>query len=119
MGLLKEAERKCVILTPVTVKDGAGGEAVDWQEGAEFVNCPMLNDSKEARTAEKLKPVGEYSGLVDADAPLSYGTVFRDTVSGDAFRVTSNPEDNQAPFCASPMLAGKKYFTAEKVELPK
>ena len=118
MSLLKARERQCVILIENRVPDRAGGETVTWTEGEEFANRPALDTSMEARKAEKLGVSSVYSGMIDADVPLRYGDIFRDTVSGATFRVTSRPEENQAPLCASPMLRGKMYFTAERVELP-
>ena len=110
MNLLKAAERKCVILQRQRIPTPAGSEVSNWTDGAEFVNRPALNFSKEGRKAEKPEPDGEYKGLIDADVALHYGDIFRDTVSGETFRVTSRPEDKQAPPCASPLLRGKKYL---------
>lgn len=118
MSLLKARERQCVILVENRVSDKAGGETVTWTEGETFVNRPALDTSKETRKAEKLGDSGAYSGMIDAEVGLHYGDIFRDTVSGETFRVTSRPEDKQAPSCASPLLRGKKSFTAERVELP-
>ena len=119
MDLLTAAERKCVILVKHSARTPAGSEVITWTDGAEFVNRPALNTSVEAMKAEKLGVKSVYSGLIDAGVPLHYGDIFRDTVSGATFRVTSHPEEKQAPFCASPAFAGKKYFTAERMELPK
>lgn len=119
MNLLKAAERQCVILIKNRVPTPAGGEVNTWTDGEEFTNRPALDTSIEAKKAEKMDVNSVYSGLIDADVSLHYGDIFRDTASGATFRVTSRPEESQAPFCASPMLAGKKYFTAERVELPK
>lgn len=119
MSLLKAAERQCVILTRNRVSTPAGGEVDKWEDGEEFTNRPVLNTSIEAEKAEKMDVNGVYSGLIDADIPLHYGDIFREIASGETFRVTSRPEDNQVPPRASPLLAGKKYFTAERVGLPK
>lgn len=118
MSLLKAAERNCVILIKNRVTTPAGGEAVTWTDGEEFTNRPALDTSLEAKKAEKMGVNSAYSGMVDADVPLHYGDIFRDVASGATFRVTSRPEEKQAPPCASPLLRGKMSFTAERVELP-
>lgn len=118
MSLLKEAERKCVVMIKNRVTTPAGGEAVTWTDGETFVNRPATDTSMEALKAEKLGVSSVYSGLIDGDVPLHYNDIFRDIDSGATFRVTSRPEENQAPLCASPMLRGKMYFTAERAELP-
>ena len=119
MDLLTAAERNCVVLVKHSARTPAGSEVTTWTDGKEFTNHPALNMSVEAMKAEKLSVKSVYSGLIDADVPLHYGDIFRDTVSGATFRVTSRPEEKQAPSCASPAFAGKKYFTAERVELSK
>ena len=118
MDLLTAAERKCVILRENKTPDGEGGDSVTWTDGVEFINRPAPNTSTEARKAEKAELNSTCSGLIDADVTLHYGDIFRDTTSGATFRVTSRPKEKQAPSCVSPLLRGKKYFTAERIELP-
>lgn len=41
--------------------------------------------------------------------------MYKDVTTGAYFRVTSRPEEKQAPASASPMLNGLKSFTAERL----
>ena len=56
----------------------------------------------------------DYSALVDKDFPIEYNDVFKDTETGQTYRVTSNPEEKPAPKSSTLPL---KYFTAEKWSL--
>lgn len=94
--------------------DGEGGYYVVWEDGALFKNYQALDTSMEARRAEKEGVTSVYSALVDRDVPIEYGDYFKDTVTGETYRVTSNPEDKQAPRSSTLPL---KYFTAERKAL--
>ena len=59
--------------------------------------------------------VDGYTGIVRKDVPIEYGSVYKDMTTGAYFRVTSRPEEKQAPASASPMLNGLKSFTAERL----
>ena len=87
MSLLNDFARPCVLMEKHREPDGAGGYGV----------------------------TSVYSALVDKAVPIEYGDYFRDTETGTTYRVTSNPEEKQAPRSASFTL---KYFTAERKELP-
>lgn len=52
-----------------------------------------------------------YSVLVDKAVPIEYNDVFKDKTTGETYRVTSNPENKQAPKSSTMQL---KYFTAER-----
>ena len=43
--------------------------------------------------------------------PIEYNDVFKDKTTGETYRVTSNPENKQAPKSSTMQL---KYFTAER-----
>ena len=114
MSLLDDFARTCVLMEKKRVPDGAGGWLTEWTEGAEFTNYQSLDSSLEARVAEKEGVTSLYSALVDKDFPIEYNDVFRDTATGQTYRVTSNPEEKIAPKSSTLPL---KYFTAEKGEL--
>lgn len=114
MSLLDDFARTCVLMEKKRVPDGAGGWLTEWTEGAEFTNYQSLDTSLEARVAEKEGVTSLYSALVDKDFPIEYNDVFRDTATGQTYRVTSNPEEKIAPKSSTLPL---KYFTAEKWEL--
>lgn len=98
-----------------TKPDGEGGYATEWSEGAEFANYVALDSSLEARQAEAQGVTSVYTGIVRKDVPIEYGSVYKDVTTGTYFRVTSRPEEKQAPASASPMLNGLKSFTAERL----
>ena len=115
MSLLNDFARSCVLMEKTRVPDGEGGYTVDWTEGATFKNYQALDTSMEARRAEKEGVTSVYSALVDKDVPIEYGYYFKEKESGTVYRVTSNPDEKQAPKSASLTL---KFFTAERTVLP-
>ena len=56
---------------------------------------------------------------VNKTVPIEYNDYFRDTSTGNTYRVTSNPEERAAPRSAGPTVRALKFFTAERKELPK
>lgn len=115
MSLLDDFARPCVLMEKTREPDGAGGWNTDWSEGAEFYNYQALDTSMEARRAEKEGVTSVYSVLVRKDLPIEYNDVFKDTTTGQTYRVTSNPEEKQAPKSSTFDL---KFFTAERWALP-
>lgn len=115
MSLLDDFARPCVLMEKKRTPDGAGGWTVSWEEGAEFVNYQALDTSMEARRAEKEGVTSVYSALVRKDLPIEYNDAFKDKSTGLAYRVTSNPDEKQAPKSSSFDL---KFFTAERWNLP-
>lgn len=115
MSLLDDFSRKCVLLQKLPTPDGAGGDVGTWSDGIEFENYQALETSMEERRAEKEGVTSIYTALVDKNIPIRYGDYFRDVDTGVTFRVTSNPEEKQAPKSASFSL---KYFTAERKDAP-
>ena len=116
MSLLSYFARSCVLMEKTRVEDGEGGYTLDWTDGATFQNYQALDTSMEARRAEKDGVTSVYSALVDKDVPIEYGDYFKEKESGTVYRVTSHPDEKQAPKSATFAL---KYFTAERKELPK
>lgn len=115
MPLLDDFERVCVIMEKTRKPDGAGGYITTWAEGAEFINHMTRDTSMEARRAEQEGVSSVYSALVDQAVPIEYNDYFKDRELGAVYRVTSRPEEKQAPKSATFAL---KYFTAERTELP-
>ena len=115
MSLLNDFARPCVLMEKTRVPDGEGGYTIDWSEGATFQNYQALDTSMEARRAEKQGVTSVYSALVDKAVPIEYGDYFKEKESGTVYRVTSNPDEKQAPKSASFSL---KFFTAERAVLP-
>ena len=115
MSLLNDFARPCVLMEKTRVEDGEGGYTIDWKDGVTFQNYQALDTSLEARRAEKQGVTSVYSALVDKDVPIEYGDYFKEKESGTVYRVTSNPDEKQAPKSASFTL---KFFTAERAVLP-
>lgn len=115
MSLLDDFAHKCVLMEKKRVDRPEGGWTTEWVEGAEFDNYQALDTSMEARRAEKEGVTSLYSALVDKSVPIEYNDYFKDLTTGQTYRVTSNPEEKQAPKSASFSL---KYFTAERRALP-
>lgn len=115
MSLLDDFSRVCVLMEKTRQPDGEGGYITEWAEGAEFTNYQAIDTSMEARIAEKQGVTSVYSALVDQAVPIEYGDYFKDRDLGAVYRVTSRPEEKQAPKSSSFNL---KYFTAERTELP-
>lgn len=69
--------------------------------------------------AEKEGVTSVYSALVNKTVPIEYMDYFRDVASGVTYRVTSNPEEREAPKSAGATIRGLKFFTAERKDLPK
>lgn len=115
MSLLDDFARPCVLYERKRTWSDEGGWTTKWVEGASFMNYQALDTSMEARRAEKDGVTSLYSAIVDKSVPIEYNDYFRDTELGETFRVTSNPDEKQAPKTASFPL---KYFTAEKRTLP-
>ena len=109
--LLDDYGRTCVLLEKTNVPDGFGGYETAWKDGIEFQNYQTLESSVEARIAEKQGVTSVYNALVSKAVPIEYHSVFRDTTTGETYRVTSDPSDKQAPKSASFDL---KFFTAER-----
>lgn len=115
MSLLDDFGRSCVLLEKTRTDDGEGGYTVAWADGITFTNHQALDTSMEARRAEKEGVTSVYSALVDKAVPIEYNDYFRDTATGETYRVTSHPDEKQAPASSALPL---KYFTAERKELP-
>ena len=115
MSLLNDFARPCVLMEKTRIPDGEGGYYIEWTDGAEFTVYQSLDTSMEARTAEKQGVTSVYSALVDKAVPIEYGDYFKEKESGTIYRVTSQPDEKQAPKSASFTL---KFFTAERAVLP-
>lgn len=118
MSLLDDFASPCVLLDKKRTPDGEGGYITSWSDGAEFQNYYYLDSSLEARRAEKEGVNSLYSALVDKSVPIEYNDFFRDGNTGLTYRVTSNPEEKQAPKSAGSVIRALKFFTAERKELP-
>ena len=118
MSLLSDFARPCVLMEKTRTPDGESGYITVWKEGAEFKNYFVMDSSLEARRAEQEGVTSLYSALVDKSVPIEYNDYFREKTTGLTYRVTSNPEEKQAPKSAGSVIRALKFFTAERKELP-
>ena len=115
MSLLSDFGKICGFKEKTRTPDGEGGYYIDWTDGAGVTAYQSVDASMEASTAEKQGVTSVYSALVDKDVPIEYGDYFKEKESGTVYRVTSHPDEKQAPKSASFTL---KFFTAERAVLP-
>lgn len=117
MSLLDDFAHKCILMDKTRTPDGEGGYITVWKDGAEFENYFVMDSSLEARRAEREGVTSLYSALVEKSVPIEYNDYFRDKATGLTYRVTSNPEEKQAPKSAGSVIRTLKFFTAERKDL--
>lgn len=117
MSLLNDFGAECVLLEKKRTPDGEGGFLVTWFDGITFVNHSALDSTMQARIAEAQGVSSVYTVLVDKNVPIEYGDYYRDKNTGETYRVTSRPQEKEAPKSASALLRSMKSFTAERKEL--
>ena len=115
MSLMDDFKSTCVILDKKRVSDGEGGFLTTWLEGAKFMAAVVLDNSIEARVAEKQGLTSIYTVSTDKNAILQYHDVFKRLYDGKIFRVTSDGDDKQTPARASIQFS---QVTAEEYVLP-
>lgn len=115
MSLLDIAMTDCVMLDKITQSDGYGGYITTWSEGAEFQCAIVLNNSMQARTAEKLGVTGLYTVTTTKALNLQYHDVFKRLEDGKIFRVTSDGDDLKTPKGAG---LNMRNVSAEEWSLP-
>lgn len=114
MSLLSEAMENCIMLDKRTTADGYGGYITSWIEGAEFQAAIVLDNSIEARIAEKQGVTALYTITTKKAVNLQYHDVFRRLKDGKIFRVTSDGDDNHTPASAN---LNMRQVSAEEWEL--
>lgn len=91
---------KCVIINRQIVDDGLGGHKVIYTEGAEFNAAIVLNNSIQAKVAEKQGVTGVYTITFPKSLRLQYHDIFKRVSDGQVFRVTDK-DDNHTPDSSS------------------
>lgn len=87
----------CVMMDKTTTADGYGGFETVWKEGAEFKCAIVLDNSIQARVAEKQGVTGIYTVTTKKTINLQYHDVFKRKADGKIFRVTSDGDDKKTP----------------------
>lgn len=114
MSLIDDFKVTCTLLEKKRVPDGEGGWTVTWVDGMEFDAAIVLDNSTQARVAEKEGMTSVYTVTTEKNMGLDFHDVFRRNSDGDTFRVTSDSQDRQTPDRASFQFA---QVSAEKWNL--
>ena len=101
MSLLSDAMEDCLFLDKTTTSDGYGGYNVIWKEGAPFKAAIVLDNSMQARVAEKQGVTGIYTITTTKSINLQYHDVFKRLSDNKIFRVTSDGDDKHTPVSAT------------------
>ena len=105
---------KCVLMEKKRTPDGAGGWITEWTEGAEFEANIVLDQSLQARVAEKEGVPSVYTVTTRRSTVLEFHDVFKRLSDGTIFRATSNGADKQSPKTGTLDMC---QVTAERWEL--
>lgn len=115
MSLIDVEMKECTMLDKITVADGYGGIVEVYNDGASFDAAVVLDDSIEARTAEKQGVTALYTVTTRKNINLQYHDVFRRESDKKIFRVTSDGDDKRTPRTAQ---LDMRQVSAEKWKLP-
>lgn len=115
MSLIDVEMKECTMLDKTTVADGYGGIVEVYNDGAPFDAAVVLDDSIEARTAEKQGVTALYTVTTRKNINLQYHDVFRRESDKKIFRVTSDGDDKRTPRTAQ---LDMRQVSAEKWKLP-
>lgn len=112
--LIDSMMTSCVLVEKKRAPDGEGGFFTSWTDGAQFDAAITLDQSLQARVAEKDGVTSVYTVTTHKRAALDYHDVFKRLSDGAIFRVTSNGADKQSPKVSSLDIA---QASAERWEL--
>lgn len=115
MSLLDEAMEDFTMIDKTTAPDGYGGTTTVWKDGAPIQATAVLNDSMQARIAEKQGVTALYTITTKKNINLQYHDVLRRESDGKIFRITSDGDDNKTPKSAG---LNMRNVSAEEWVLP-
>lgn len=115
MSLLDVYMTDCKMMDKSTTSDGYGGYTTTYTEGASFMAAVILDNSLEARRAEKEGVTALYTVTTSKSLNLQYHDVFKRVSDGKIFRVTSDGDDKHTPISAT---LDMRQVSAEEWELP-
>lgn len=117
MSLLDSAMTKCILMDKKTTPDGYGGYTATWTDGAEFMAAIVLDNSIQAKIAEKQGVTGLYTVTTSKAINLQYHDIFKRASDKKIFRITSDGDDKKTPASAT---IDMRQVSAEELEaLPK
>lgn len=114
MTLYESMMEDCVMVDKTTVPDGYGGIDRVWKEGAEFSAALVLDNSMQARVAEKEGVTALYTITTKKNVNLQFHEVFKRKSDNKVFRVTSDGDDKHTPEMAT---LNMRQVSAEEWEL--
>lgn len=98
MALIDSFMVPCVLMERRRESDGAGGWIISgWEGGAAFDAAIVLDQSMQAKIAEKEGVTSVYTVTTKRSCALEYHDVIKRLSDGATFRVTSNGADKQSP----------------------
>ena len=113
MSLLDESMEECVIMDKTTVSDGYGGYKTTWKEGATISAAVVLDNSIEARVADKQGVTALYTVTTRKSVNLQYHDIFKRVRDGKLFRVKSDGDDKATPESAG---LNMRQVSAEEID---
>lgn len=113
MSLLDESMKECVIMDKTTVEDGYGGYRQEWKEGAKISAAIVLDNSIEAKVAEKQGVTALYTVTTRKNVNLQYHDIFKRKSDGKLFRVKSDGDDAKTPESAG---LNMRQVSAEEID---
>lgn len=116
MSLLTQAMTDFTIINRQTVDDGYGGYTNVWTDGATIKAAAVLDNSIQARVAEKDGVTAVYTIITPKAVNLQYHDVLRRESDKKIFRVLSDGDDKRTPKTAS---LDMRSVGAEEWELPR
>ena len=115
MSLLSEAMENCTYMNKTMVEDGYGGYSIQYNDGPKFSAAVVLDNSMQARIAEKQGVTAIYTVTTLKTVNLQYHDVFRRDHDGKIFRVTSDGDDKHTPMSAT---LNMRQVSAKEWEIP-
>lgn len=116
MSLIDSMMDDCVLMNKIKVSDGEGGYIVEWSEGAPIQCAIVLDQTMQARIAEKQGVSSVYTITTKKDLKLEYHDVLKRKKDGKIYRVTSDYADKESPSISTLDIA---QVIAERWELTK
>ena len=113
MSLLDESMEECIMMDKTTVPDGYGGFTNTWKEGATISAAIVLDNSIEARVADKQGVTALYTVTTRKSVNLQYHDIFKRKRDGKFFRVTSDGDDKATPGSAG---LNMRQVSAEEID---
>lgn len=115
MSLIDDFTSECAMIDKKSVPDGYGGFKPEWVIGASFNAAITLDNSMQARIAEKQGVTAFYTITTTKNINLQYHDVLKRLSDGKIFRVTSDGDDKATPISAN---LDMRQVTAEEWTLP-